>query len=104
MGAPRPFRQAGEMWFQEGSKGLGRTAYPDPDACMFSASSRASGEDLRIEVEHDRDRSVVDEIDGHPGAEHAGGHLDAELLQARGEALVEGLGQLGSGRVGEART
>jgi hypothetical protein len=33
------------------------------------------------EVEDDRDRAVVDELDLHPRAEHTGSHWDAQIAE-----------------------
>src|SRR5436190_5775950 len=48
----------------------------------------------RRHLEHDRDRPVVDDLDGHAGAEGSRGDLDAELAQRFAEVLVERLGEL----------
>src|SRR5918999_5274251 len=56
-----------------------------------------------LRVEHDRDRTVVGELDGHAGAEDAprNGHADAGKGGAEG--VIERLGLVGGGGPREAR-
>ena len=54
-------------------------------------------------VEPDRERAVVDELDGHLGPERSGRDRDAERRERRREADIEPLGELGGGTGGEAR-
>src|SRR5579872_5843036 len=54
-------------------------------------------------LEHDRDRSVVDEVDVHPRTEDARLDGHPERTQLRAEALVERLRELGPGGVRERR-
>ena len=56
---------------------------------------------MRIDVENDRDRTVVDERDLHPGSEHAGPNGHDELAERLAEALVQWLGDLGPRRLRE---
>src|SRR5689334_22881020 len=44
-------------------------------------------------VEHDRDRPVVDQLDGHPGAEAATLHRQARGGQGAAEPLVDRFGE-----------
>src|SRR4051794_33772496 len=57
---------------------------------------------LALQVEDDRDRPVVDELDGHRGAEDAALHGHAERLEVGAEALVERLRLLRRRRLREA--
>ena len=56
-----------------------------------------------LQLQHDRDRSVVDERDQHLGAEAAGGDRGAELAQARDNGVDERLGLLGPRRAEPGR-
>ena len=66
--------------------GVGGLVGDDP------ARRRPRGQHLHLE--HDRDRAVVVELDGHARAEHAGLDVDAELAERLAERLVERLGLL----------
>src|SRR5205814_1402392 len=59
---------------------------------------------LRPDVEDDRYRPLVRELDFHPSAEDARRDRDAELPERGAERLVQRLGLLGRRRGGEART
>jgi len=56
------------------------------------------------EVDHQRHRPVVDQLDRHLGAETAALDANAERLQARAEAVDDRSGQLGARRTDERRT
>lgn len=64
-------------------------------------SRRGAGAQSRFE--HDRDRPVVVELDGHAFPEHAGRDLDAQLSEHVAERLVERLCSLRRRRICEAR-
>ena len=68
------------------------------------------GDPDRVQVRHDpsvleddRDRPVVDELDGHACAEEAGRDAHALLAERLAEGLVERLGLVGRRCLGEAR-
>ena len=72
---------------------------------LLSRGRPAAGEaEDHLDVEDDRHRPVVDELDLHPRAEDARLHPDAEVAQALDEAVDERRGDLGRRGVGEART
>ena len=58
----------------------------------------------RSEVEHDRDRPVVDELELHPRAEDARLDADSEFAQRGGEPLVDRLGDVRPRGGGERRS
>ena len=57
----------------------------------------------RLEIEHQRHRTVVDQLDLHVGAEAAGGDLVAGGAQAGGDPLDQRLGDLRGRGTGERR-
>src|SRR5262249_12471451 len=79
--APRAHFKTAEMWCLQGSREVYRMA-------LF---------------EHDRDRSVVHELDLHPGAEDARLDGDAELAERVAEPVVDRLGALRARSAAEAR-
>src|SRR5260221_2323095 len=83
MGPQGPFRQK-SVKRGEPSVASDRPFGPSPKA----------GKSLLSGLEDDRDRPVVDELDGHRRAEDALCDRDAERPQLRAEALVERLGLL----------
>src|SRR5215204_4093102 len=79
-----------------------------PASAMFHAACSAAAPSARSSafgghLEHDRDRTVVHELDRHPRAEAAGLDADARLAKGGAERLVQLLGVLGSRGLGEAR-
>ncbi len=56
-----------------------------------------------LRLENDRDGAVVDELDGHAGAEDAARDPDVLCLEGRAEPFVERLSVLGARGLREAR-
>src|SRR6266508_6741880 len=80
------------MWCGKDSRGAARTR--GPDSCPNPTFS--------LLIEHNSDRPVVRELDGHPRAEDAARYLDPSRRKAVAEAFVERLRLLGTGGVREA--
>lgn len=74
-----------------------------PRAACFGRSELEKAPRSRFDVQDDRDRAVVDDLDGHGRAEDATLDLDARRLERCAELLVERLRELGRRCVGEAR-
>ena len=64
----------------------------------------ASADRRRLDLEHDRDRPVVDELDRHPRSEAAGCHRRSKRSQFLAERLVERRCPIRRRRVREARS